>query len=76
MRTNRLGGRLNFIGGGIWLTKGNVVGNRTAKQIGLLRDHDNGSAQVAVGQLAQVGAVQGHAANAWVIEPRNQLGQS
>src|SRR5690554_415104 len=53
----------------------NVVGDRAAEEVGLLRDHDDRAAQVLGVELSQVDAVEGHGALARVIEPRDELGE-
>ncbi len=59
----------------VGLSERDVVGDRTAEQVGLLRHHDDGAAEVLRVQRPQIDAVERHSPVGRVVEPRHELGE-
>ena len=66
--------RLDLVAAGAGAAEADVVGHRAGEQEALLGDGDDGAPEVGLGEVAQVDAVEEHAAVGGVPEARGEPG--
>ena len=67
---------VDFTAVGVQFAEHDVVGNRAGKQRGHLRHHRDAPPQVVLGEIPEVGAIDGDAPLTRIIETGNEVGES